>query len=251
MRTQGEDGNVGLNVFHRAVAVSAAVVISSTAWAQTTAAPQGDPSKPQVQTFEMVLRNAVQTGGQNFARWASQMSPDIASLSFAPGESPVVSGIADHQLGLYVFQVQVPGVSLLSLQVMNMMMNGRQFPPARSTGSQPVSNGRVSTDNTVAPDPPDAPGAAASRPDFLREYAVQVRDALIDAIVDNSVALPITANDTLLVYAGGIDPVMADSLLRSPARKLVLKAKGGDLLSLRQGVITRDEAKRRVQVGSF
>lgn len=239
---------MSFNVVHRVAALAAIVAIPSVVWAQAPAV--ADASKPQVQTFEVVLRNAVQTGGQNFARWAAQTSPDIASLSFAPGESPVVSGIADHQLGLYVFQVQVPGVSLLSLQTMNMMLNGRQFAP-RPSGSQPVSNGRVSADGVVPPDPMDAPVATASRPDFLREYATQVRDALIDAIIDNSVALPLTTNDTLLVYAGGIDPIVADSLLRSPARKLVLKAKGADLLSLRQGVITRDEAKQRVQVASF
>ncbi len=238
-----------LNVWCQAATLSIVMATASPAWAQAPAA--ADPSKPQVQTFEMVLRNAVQTGGQNFARWASQISPDIASLSFAPGESPVVSGIADHQLGLYVFQVQVPGVSLLSVQTMNMIMSGRQFPPARPSVSQPVSNARVTSGGVVTADGNDAPVDAAARPDFLREYASQVRDALIDAIIDNSVALPLATNDTLLVYAGGIDPVVADSLLRSPSRKLVLKAKGGDLLALRQGVITRDESKRRVQVGSF
>jgi hypothetical protein len=238
---------VSIKVWRQAATLSIVVAMTTPAWAQAPAA--ADPSKPQVQTFEMVLRNAVQTGGQNFARWASQISPDIASLSFAPGESPVVSGIADHQLGLYVFQVQVPGVSLLSVQTMNMIMSGRQFPAPRPSGSQPVNNPRVTPGGIVTADPNDAPVEA--RPDFLREYASQVRDALIDAIIDNSVALPITANETLLVYAGGIDPVVADSLLRSPSRKLVLKAKGGDLLSLRQGVITRDEAKRRVLIGSF
>jgi hypothetical protein len=223
--------------------MSVAVVVAwlvgaSSAVAQVApVVPDPDPAKPQVQTFEMLLRSAVETGGQNFARRAAQITPDIAELSFSTGEAPVVSGIADHQLGLYVFQVQVPSVSLLSLQVMNLMMN-------RPALGRPV--GRVAATNV-----PDGPPAAVALPDFVGMYRIAVRDALIDAIVDNAGGLPIGASDTLLVYASGIEPPMQPSLLRQPSNKLVLKATGADVLEYRHGKITRDEIRRRIRVASF
>ena len=219
------------------VVAAAAVMTSSIAGAQTVAPI--DPAKPQVQTFEMVLRTAVETGGQSFARRAAEITPDIAELSFSTGESPVVSGIADHQLGLYVFQVQVPSVSL-TLQVMNLMMNR---PPLGRPAGRVTPDGLPVADRRAAP--------PVSRPDLVSIYRVAVRDALLDAIVDNSGGLPLGANDTLLVYASGIDPAMQPSLLREPANKLVIKANGGDLIEYRQNKITRDEVKRRINVGSF
>lgn len=214
----------------------AALVASTPARAQVVS--ESDPAKPQVQTFEMVLRTAVETGGQHFARRAAEITPDIAELSFSTGESPVVSGIADHQLGLYVFQVQVPSVSL-TLQVMNLMMNR---PPLGRPASRVAADGLPVADRRE----PQVP-----RPDLVAIYRSAVRDALVDAIIDNSGGLPLTSADTLLVYAGGIDPGMQPSLLREPSNKLVLKASGGDLLEYRQGQITREALKSRIKVGSF
>jgi hypothetical protein len=206
------------------------VAIASFAWAQgpAPAAPR-ETAKPQVQTFEMVLKTAVETGGRMFANRASEMAPEISVLSFAPGESPTVSGIADHQLGLYVFQVQVPGVSLF-FQVANMMLR-------RPNGLQAIG-GRANTD-------------PASPFDLEREYREQVREALLAAVLDNSGGLPLTGSDTLLIYAGGIDSPAPNPLQRGPSNKLVIKAKGADLTDLRQGRLSRDEAKRRIQVTSF
>lgn len=238
-----------IKTFLQVSACCAAVFVASPARAGQSSAPQpSDPAKPQVQTFEMVLKAAVESGGQNFARQAARMSPDIAALSFSPGESPVVSGIADHDLGLYVFQVQVPGVSL-TLQVMNLMLNRPQAPFTRPSGATPVSNGRVGADAAVIPSDPMDPTAA--RPDLERVYRNEVRDALIDAILDNSGGLPLGGKDTLLVYASGIDPSVGNTLMRGPSNKLVLKASGADLAAFRQGTITRDEARQRIRVASF
>ena len=226
------------------IGVGAALCVVASSMVSAQAPTVVDPAKPQVQTFEMVLRTAVETGGQYFARRAAEITPDIAELSFSTGESPVVSGIADHQLGLYVFQVQVPSVSL-TLQVMNLMMN-------RPMLGRPA--GRVAADGLPLEGVPVAERRAEpplSRPDLVSIYRVAVRDALIDAIVDNSGGLPLGPADTLLVYASGIDSGMQPSLLREPANKLVLKAVGADLIDYRQNRIDRDEVRRRIRVGSF
>ena len=158
-----------------------------------------------------------------------------------------MAGIADHQMGLYVFQVQVPNVSL-TLLVMNMIMNPS---PAQPVARSVVQDRRVSADGVVAEDPLESLPGAVRPPDFEAEYRAHVRDALVDAMLDNSGALPMGPTDTLLVVASGIDPVVPNALYRSQSRKLVLKVKGADLASFRQGTITRDEAKQRIQATSF
>jgi hypothetical protein len=83
------------------------------------------------------------------------------------------------------------------------------------------------------------------------EYRNQVREALIDAIVDNSGSLPMDSNDTLVVIAGGVDAPVANPLYRTPTRRLVLRAKASDLAAFRENRISRDEAKKRILVSSF
>jgi hypothetical protein len=128
-----------------------------------------------------------------------------------------------------------------------MMMN-RPTSTGRPPGAQPVgSSGRVAADvGVVASDPMTSD--PAPRPD----YRLQVRGALIDAILDNSGGLPLLPTDTLLIYASGIeDPAGFSSLLKVPVIKDVLKASGADLIAFRQGKLSRDEAKQRIKITSF
>ena len=82
-------------------------------------------------------------------------------------------------------------------------------------------------------------------------YQTQVREALVDAIVDNIGSLPLSATDALLVIAGGIDPPVTNPLYRKTSHRLVLRARGADLLAFREGRITRDEVKQRVLASDF
>jgi hypothetical protein len=196
----------------------------------------------------MVLRSAVDRGGQNFAKRASQVVPVVVS----PGDAPVVSGVVVRELSLYVFEVQVPGIWQTSL-VLN-MLRGAQTPPPPPQPVQPVAspgsgNGRVSA-STVDPDPmTTAPAVGSFDPN--REYSYEVRDALIESVLDNAGVLPLGANDSLVIIAGGNDPVVPNAFYRPTSRKLVLSIKGSDLLDFRQGRLTRDEAKRRVKESHF
>jgi hypothetical protein len=145
---------------------------------------------------------------------------------------------------------------MMTLQVMSLMLN-RPQPGAIPAGGQPVS-GRVTADGVIAPDPM-APAPAPARPgpprDLESEYRVEyvqlVKDALVDAILDNSGALPMASTETLIVIASGIDPVVPNALYRTPSRKLVLKAKASDLADFRQGKINREEARQRIQATRF
>jgi len=234
------------------VAMGAFIVAGPFAWTHVhvQANPQDDPAKPQVLTFEMVLMRAVEAGGQSFARRASELAPAM-SFAFPVGEVPIVSGIVFHDLAVndadaYVFHVQVPGIDL-TLLAMDMVMRRPQM--VRAPGVQAVGNGRVSATGVVEADPMEPPLAATA--DFRVEYRQQVTNALIDAILDNSGVLPLAADDALLVTANGIEPRAVNPLLKSPAGKLVLRAKGADLAAFRQGKITREEARTRIQSSRF
>jgi hypothetical protein len=233
---------------HAVVVFAAAAMLGSTVEAQTASAPAvrpDDPAKPQVQTMEMALGRALETAGRNFATRVTQIVPETMPVAAFAGD-PSVSGIAVHDLSLYVFHVRVPDIGL-QLQVMNMMVNRSQFGLGRAPDST-----RVRMAGAVDPDPPDAPEAPlAPRVDLKAEYSVLVRDALVDAMLDNAGVLPMTGADTLLVVASGIDPVVSNPLAKMPSGKLVLKAKASDLAELRAGTITRDEARKRVQATKF
>ena len=234
-----------------ALIVSAVLSVGASAWAQsaTPAARVDDPARPQVQTFEMVLGRALETAGRNFAARAAEIAPQLTALP--TGENPQVTGVAVRDLNLYVFNVQVPGLNL-SLSVMNLIMNRPQYAarPAGTPQPRPV-NDRVESANVVAPDPM---GPAAPQPtllDFRVVYQTQVREALVDAIVDNAGALPMSGSDALLVIAGGIDPPVTNPLYRNTSHRLVLRAKAADLLAFREGRISRDEVKQRILASDF
>lgn len=234
--------------FSSALSLSAVLVIGSPVWAQPAApASPSDPARPQVQTFEMVLGRAVENAGRNVATRAMEFAPDVMAVAFPTGEMPHVTGVVVRDMGLYIFHVQVPQVGL-SLQVMNLMVNRPQF-AVRSSPPQPVS-GRVQSTGVVEPDPMAAPDPR-EKFDVNAEYRNQVRDVLIDAIVDNSGALPLGSNETLLVFAGGSETAPPNPFNRRASQRLVLRAKASDLTSFREGRISRDEVKQRILASDF
>jgi hypothetical protein len=224
------------------------MLIGASAKAQSGPQAQPNDPRPQVQTFEMVLGRAVENAGRNVATRAMEVAPDVTAVAFPTGEVPHVTGVAVRDIGLFVFHVQVPQVGL-SLQVMNLMVNRPQFGVGPGS-TQPVSR-RVESTGVVAPDPM---GPAADRParfDVIAEYRRQVRAVLVDAIVDNSGALPLGSNETLLLIAGGSDSTAPNPFNRKTSQRLVLRAKASDLALFREGKISRDEVKQRILASDF
>ncbi len=184
-----------LVAFDRAFVVSLALAVAVPALAQQapSSAPD-DPAKPQVETFEMVLRSAVDRGGQQFAQRASKIWPGI---EWEPGEPSVVSGEVVHALGVYIFQIQVAPLTQTSIQVARMMSQYPRRARQGVAGAEPVSNGggtRVGADGgTVAPDPMVASPATGVPTEFdpNKNYSDGVRAELIDALLDRSGVLPV------------------------------------------------------------
>jgi hypothetical protein len=89
---------------------------------------------------------------------------------------------------------------------------------------------------------------AVSPPSFDtdREYTTYVRSALIDAMLDSSGMFSISPEERLTVVVSGIDHPAPNPLYRANSQKLILTISGSDLIGLRQGRLSRDEAKERI-----
>jgi hypothetical protein len=233
----------------RVVLFAACLGLATPLWAQAPARTE-DPVKPQVQAFEMVLRGAVDLGGQRFAQQAAKVVPNIY---LAPFTTPVVVGLKID--GVYWFDVQVPRI--LQTGVLYYMDNApRRTAGGAGVAARPVaSQGRVGATGGDVPDDPmiespvagdDGQAAAppAAVPDPDTQYSAQVKDALIDAMLDSSGVLPMTADDRLVVVVSGTGAAVTNPLYRD--ERLILTVKSSDLSDLRQGRLTRDAAKQRI-----
>jgi hypothetical protein len=90
--------------------------------------------------------------------------------------------------------------------------------------------------------PPPTTPSAATTVSVQDHYSDLVRERMIDAILDQSGVLPLKDEQTLAV---AVIPVNVTGP-PSQSRTLILSIKGADLSQLRQGKISRDEAKRRI-----
>ncbi len=194
--------------------------------------------KRQAGVFEVVLRQAVETGGQRLAQWARQVVPSVV---LAQASNPVVQAVPLPDSSL-VFNVQVPEI----LQTSVMLFQQLQRPQGPRPVANPPAGGRVGGTGVV---PDDPVAERVSDPDSLdpdRRYSDYVREALIDAMLDGSAVLQLQPGQWLTVAASGVDIAVTNPLYRNPSRKLVLSIKGEDLLEFRQQRITRDEARARI-----
>ncbi|MEO8482115.1 MAG: hypothetical protein ABI634_07900 [Acidobacteriota bacterium] len=237
-------------VSRRVFTLTTATLLVATlpAWAgQAGPTAPDNAARSSTFTYEMALRGAVVLGGQKLAQQAATIVPD-GILAFA--EQPIVRGVKLDGWG-YFFDVQAPNIqsTIMALDMMNQSRRGRPNLPVPSGNPdvQPVT-GRavVSATGTVEADPNDditVPGGTD------RAYSKYVREALIDALLDSSAMLQLAADDHLTIAAQGIDQPGSNPLYQS--RKLMITIKGSDLQDMRQGRITRDQAKARIVEGRF
>lgn len=213
------------------VAAAAALMVPGLAAAQSQTPPE-NPARSQAFVFERALRGAVELGGQQLAKRALVMAPEFLLST----EEATVRGVKLTGYGFY-FDVQVPDIQ--STMIVLDMMAARQ---RREGPSQPVSAlGSVEDDPmTVSP---------AFNTD--REYSTYVREALVDAMLDSSGVLTVGPEERLTVAVSGIERRGPNPLYRSESGKLIMTIIGADLIDLRQGRLSRDEAKQRIFAETF
>jgi hypothetical protein len=192
------------------------------------ATAEENPARQQAFIFERALRGAVELGGQQLAKQALVVAPELRLWT----EEAIVRGVKLDAYGFY-FDVQAPSIQR-SAMLLDMMQRSR--PSARPSR-------QVSAAGTVEPDPMvSAP--SAFDPD--REYTVNVRAAVMDAMIDSSGVLNLAPSERLTVVVSGIDYPDPNPLYRSNPNKLILRISGADLAEFRQGRLSREQAKERI-----
>lgn len=221
----------GTVVTGRVLVAAAAVVMMGVTAAQ--AQTPENPARSQAFVFERALRGAVELGGQQLAKRALVLFPEFILST----EEATVRGVKLPGYGFY-FDVQVPDIQSTTI-VLDMMANRQR----RAGPSQTVS-----AMGTVADDPMTTPPPAF---DTDREYSAYVRAALIDTLLDSSGVLSLSSGEYVTVAVSGIERRGPNPLYRPDSGKLMLTIAASDLLDLRQGRLTREQARERIVAERF
>lgn len=201
---------------------------------QPPSAAQEAALKNNVRTFEMALRSAVERAGAQLVNWASRQAP--VPMAFAQDPSVRSVPLLDNSI---VFHVEVAEIVPTSL---GLWLQYQQIPRG---SARPVGN---STPGVAPPGPAPAKtaddAAMGMSPD--QYYTTLVRDALIDTMLDSSGVLPLKDGQTLTVACIPVDVAVTNPVQRNQSRQLVLTIKGEDVIALRQGTLSREDAKQRI-----
>ncbi len=228
----------------RQVLIAAGIVltVSGPLGAQQQAITDVPVDVREATLYETVLRSAVISGGQKLAQQALAAFPSVQLTT----EQPIVRGVRLPGFGFH-FDVQAPEIQGM-VQVWEMLRATRATPaPSVGPGMAPVSNNRTAaTGGIVEDDPMTVPGP---RFDPTTAYSAYVREALIEALLDSYKVLTLQPGEKLSISASGIDQRDVVSLYHS--RKLVITIAAEDLEALREGKITRDQARDRILEDRF
>lgn len=197
--------------------------------------------RSQIQFFEAVLQRAVLQGGEKLAREA---------MSIMPFQVVATTGDARAR-GL-----PLPGGVFFDVTVPNLLQTFTNLVQQYARPERPVTNRvvdpKVTAQGLPAPDPmgapPAKPPAILSNPDQV--YTDLVREALIEAMLENSRPLSIKEDEFLAVAAAGPSGMLS-SALNMQGATLILSIKGVDLAAYHQGKITKEEARKRVVAKPF
>jgi hypothetical protein len=123
--------------------------------------------------------------------------------------------------------------------------------PAPGAQASTVSSG---TAKRTAPSPP--PGPASPQPaeavgDPNAAYTDAVRDALIDAMLSYSQQLAIGPEEWLTIAARDASNPRVTGEDPADVTTIFLRVKGSDLKAAHEGRLTRDEARKRVEVREY
>lgn len=114
--------------------------------------------------------------------------------------------------------------------------------------------------STPAPSTPAlstaAPVTAPARADAILDdpveaFRAEIRDSLMNAMLDHGAALRLTPTDLFTIAARGSDDRTVLGPLRDDAQTIMITVSGGDLMAYLSGQIGRDEARQRMTVRVF
>ncbi|PWT84504.1 MAG: hypothetical protein C5B57_04710 [Blastocatellia bacterium] len=126
-------------------------------------------------------------------------------------------------------------------------------PIAQSTTAPSIAGARTAGGSaavTVAePAGPDPRDPILNDP--VEAYRAEVKDALIDAMLDHSSSLAVDAAEWLTIAAKRNEVRPRVALGDSDARTIIIRVRGSDLAAFRAGQLSREQAIERVEVRVF
>jgi hypothetical protein len=225
----------------------------------------------QIGVMERVLEQAVQHGAQKIGRVLQAVSPDLVIFTGPPR----ARGFRLQDYG-YFFDVDVPALrrSLMwsvrtlnsersalgrDLESLRRFVSSVQNESARDSLERALRRielqvGPVAATSTSAPSisVPEVEGvgaAAAILDDPGETYTTEVKDALIEAMLDHSGSVPLGPDEWLTVAARDNEVTLGADM--GDVLTIVLRIKGSDLAAFRTARVGREEARKRVEVRQF
>jgi hypothetical protein len=253
------NGRLGKRLRAVAAAVTTGVVLVAAPVLAQTPDQEAEQIKARqrISTMEGVLERAVSNGAENLLRQVRSVMPDAPMLSGAPK----VRGFRLDGYGVF-FDVEVPALRLPitwplryviqdDTAAVNAALNelrqivAQQLPRERDRfellarrlelrASIPQATPRTGDPMVVAPD---------------EAYTKAVREALIDAMIENSGPIPLGPDEWLTLAAR--DNVPRDPLIPGDVaglNTLTFKVKGSDLADFRAGRLSLEAVRARVEV---
>jgi hypothetical protein len=228
----------------------------------------------QIAVMESVLETAVQRGAAVMTRQWRSVAPEMLLI----GGTARARGFRLDGYGVF-FVVDVPamrqsGASTAVQAIRNFIKSVSdptqrreleqairrleiQVSPYSKPGDTTVQAGagagvaRSQTTGGIAVSSTVADPATEMMADPGEAYTSAVKDALIEVMLDYSQALPIGAEESLTVAArdNNARGIGADD--EGDAMTIFIRIKGADLNAMHAGRITRDEARKRVEVREY
>ncbi len=254
------------------------------------AAPQG-VTRFQLAAVEGILEAAVQQGARVVSRRWRAVSPDVLFISgnarargfvlesygvFFDVEVPAMRQslawswrMLDRDLGGTTMALQTlrehlktvsDPVSRKELEQAVKRLE-LQMGPVVKIQDDPIVVAQAGRGVPVVPAGSAAPGAAQAQPRALalelleqdpgEVYTTEVKNALIDAMLDHTFALTIGPEEWLTVAAHDNQDRRMGIADVEEAVTMLIRIKGADLQALRAGRLTRDEARQRVEIKEY
>jgi hypothetical protein len=254
---------------------------------QARPTPQQRDQRYQIRTMERVLEGAVEHGAK-VTRDRLQAVP-LVSAEMLLSENARVRGYRLEGYGLF-FDVAVPmlegsltwsfrtldqnnlglesaltalrslveksgdtnfeqAFKRVELQVAPVTLNA----PAQSLlpDARTLTGSAATVTAAAADPPPAAPPADAILGDPVEAFRAEIRDALMNAMLDHGAALRLSPTDLLTIAARSSDDRTVLGPLNDGDQTIMITVSGADLTAYLSGQIERDEARKRMTVRVF
>ena len=249
------------------VIVGSSILSASVAAAQTTAdqrvAAELRQSRYQIGVMERVLEGAVEHGAKETRdRWQAAMQTEMLILDNAHARGfrlegygiffdvvvPSLEGtlawglrmLDQNDLGL---TSALQALKRIELQIDPMIVARGAVAPA-AAGARTAVGSAASTGADKAPVDPILN-------DPIEAFRAEVKQALMDAMLDHSSSLGIGETEWLTVAARRSDDRPQLAPADSDARTIVISVRGGDLRAFLARQISREDAIKRIEVRVF